>query len=82
MRMLAPRFCLQISPGKSDYSGRTMATESQIQKVMSNLSEVQACANCGTRIRFGDLECPHCGGDLEDYLRQWAEGLINHLELE
>jgi len=82
MQRFAPRFRLQIWPGKSDVSGGTMATESQIQKVMSNLSEVQACANCGTRIRFGDLECPHCGGDLEDYLRQWAEELINHLELE
>ncbi len=59
-----------------------MATESQIQKVMSNLSEVQACANCGTRIRFGDLECPHCGGDLKTYLRQWAESLTNHHEVE
>ena len=58
-----------------------MATESQIQKVIMNLSEVRACANCGTRFRFGDLECPHCGEDLEEYLRHWAESLINELEL-
>ncbi len=58
-----------------------MATERQIQKVLSNLSEFQACTNCGTRFRFGDVECPHCGADLEDYLRQWAEDLINELEL-
>jgi hypothetical protein len=58
-----------------------MATESQIQKVVTNLSEVQACADCGTRFRFGDLECPHCGADLEEHLRRWAEALINDLEL-
>ncbi len=60
---------------------RTVATESQIQKVLTNLSEFQACTSCGTRFRFGDVECPHCGADLEDYLRQWAEQLINELEL-
>ena len=58
-----------------------MATENQVRKVLTNLSDVQACANCGTRFRFGDLECPHCGEDLEEYLRKWAEGLINDLEM-
>ena len=61
--------------------GRTPATESQIQKVLTNLAAFQACAGCGTRFRFGDLECPHCGADLEEHLRQWAEELINQLEL-
>ena len=59
----------------------TLATEDQIQKVLTNLAEFQACTSCGTRFRFGDLECPHCGTDLEEYLRQWAEQLINELEL-
>ena len=59
----------------------TVATEGQIQKVLSNLAEFQACTSCGTRFRFGDLECPHCGADLDDYLREWAEQLINELEL-
>ena len=58
-----------------------MATEGQIQKVLTSLAEFQACASCGARFRFGDLECPHCGADLEEYLRQWAEQLINELEL-
>lgn len=58
-----------------------MATEGRIQKVLTNLSEVQACTDCGTRFRFGDLECPHCGADLEPYLRLWAEALIDELEL-
>ena len=58
-----------------------MATEGQIQKVLTNLSEFQACSSCGTRFRFGDVECPHCGADLEEHLRQWAEQLISDLEL-
>ena len=62
-------------------SGRTMATESQIQKVFTRLSKVHSCTSCGIRLRFGDLECPHCGTDLEEYLRHWAEKLIIKLEL-
>ena len=58
-----------------------MATESQIQKVLTNLADVNACDSCGTRFRFGDLECPHCEADLEEYLRHWAEELIIKLEL-
>jgi len=58
----------------------TMATETQIQKVLANLAEFQPCTNCGTRFRFGDLECPHCGADLDDYLRNWAEQLADELE--
>ena len=58
-----------------------MATEMQIQLVLTNLAEVKACDMCGTRIRFGDEECPHCGADLEEYLRRWAEDLIDGLEL-
>ncbi len=58
-----------------------VATEGQIQKVLTNLAEFQACTSCGTRFRFGDLECPHCGADLEEYLRQWAERLIDDLGL-
>ena len=56
-----------------------MGTEDQIGKVLSSLAEIIACRWCGTRIRFGDLECPHCGADLEDELRQWAERLIGGL---
>jgi len=42
---------------------------------------VLSCSQCGARFRFGDLECPHCGTDLEEYLRQWAETLVDGLEL-
>ena len=58
-----------------------MATEDQIREVLSSLAEVVACRWCGTRIRFGDFECPHCGADLEDDLHQWAERLMDRLGL-
>ena len=58
-----------------------MANEKQIQKILMNLESIRPCSECGTRLRFGDWECPHCGADLEDYLREWAENLINELEL-
>ena len=32
-----------------------------------------------TRIRFGDIDCPHCGLDLEDGLHQWAERLVDEI---
>ena len=59
-----------------------MATEHQIQTVLSRLAEFQACSLCGTRFRFGDIDCPHCGADLEDYLRHWAERLVDDLGRE
>ena len=54
-----------------------MATEKQIQAVLARLEDVQACSECGTALRFRDYECPHCGADLEDRLREWAEGLVD-----
>ena len=59
-----------------------MATEQQIQQVLMFLAEVRACHLCGTRFRFGDLDCPHCGADLEEYLRHWAEELLDQLGLK
>ena len=59
-----------------------MATEVQIQKVIQGLSERLACRHCETRLRFGDMDCPHCGADIEDDIREWAarlvDGIINH----
>ena len=57
-----------------------MATEEKIQRVLNNLAEIRGCASCGTSIRFGDLDCPHCGADLEEDLRRWAEKLVQALE--
>jgi rubrerythrin len=59
-----------------------MATESQIRTVLNHLAEVQFCHVCGTRFRFGDLDCPHCGEDLEEVLRQWADRLVDALDDE
>ena len=56
-----------------------MATEAQVQKVLNGLAEIRHCTGCGTVLRFGDLECPHCGADIEDDLRRWAEALVDDL---
>ena len=56
-----------------------MANEEEVQRVVNTLAEIVACPQCETRLRFGDMECPHCGADLEDHLRSWAERLINAL---
>ena len=56
-----------------------MATEEQIATVLMHLAEIQTCRQCHTRLRWGDFECPHCGADLEDDLRQWANGLVDEL---
>ena len=56
-----------------------MPTEDHIRTVLNHLAEVQTCGQCGTRFRLGDVDCPHCGEDLEDVLRQWAGRLIAEL---
>jgi rubrerythrin len=53
-----------------------MATEDRIQVVLNALADIQPCRQCGTAVRFGDYECPHCGADLEDALRDWARKLV------
>ncbi len=58
-----------------------MENEEQVQKVVNTLAEIVACPRCETRLRFGDTECPHCGADLEDRLRSWAESVIDALGL-
>ena len=47
---------------------------------INSLYEIPQCENCGARIRFGDIECAHCGEDLELTLRDWAERLVDSLE--
>ena len=56
-----------------------LTTEQRIQIVLTALAEVQACRDCGARFRFGDLDCPHCGAELDDYFRRWAESLLQQL---
>ena len=59
-----------------------MATEDQIQRAVNSLSEIGGCSQCGTKLRFGDLDCPRCGADIEDNLRNWAERLVDGLFLQ
>ena len=56
-----------------------MATEQQIQIVMDSLDRIPRCSGCRMRYRVGDLECPRCGADLYDNLRDWAEYLLKSL---
>ncbi len=58
-----------------------MATEKQVQKVLNSLSEYAGCRKCGCRIRFGDIDCPRCGADLEDDLWAWATKLVDELDV-
>ena len=59
-----------------------MSPEERVQKVLNGLTEIQRCPNCGIRIRFGDLDCPHCGTDLEEGLRRLAERLVEEITRE
>jgi hypothetical protein len=54
-----------------------MATDEQVQVVMNYLCISLACPECGTRVQFGDLECPHCGADFYDLLRQWSTRVVD-----
>ncbi len=56
-----------------------MASEDQIQKVLINMSIELYCQNCETRLRFGDLDCPHCGENIDETLKEWAEKTIGDL---
>ncbi len=56
-----------------------MATEEQIQAVMFRIGEAISCGRCGSALRYGDYECPHCGEDMEDQLRQWARDLVDDI---
>ena len=56
-----------------------MGFADQVQAVLNSLSEIRGCTACGTAIRFGDYDCPHCGLDLEDHLWDWASNLIKLL---
>ena len=59
-----------------------MATPAQVTKVLNIIaSEMLSCPDDGTRLRYGDYECPHCGADLEDHLRAFAQRLVEATEL-
>ena len=51
----------------------------QTNIVMIILYSALACSNCGTRLRFGDFECPHCGKDSEYEFRALADIIVNRI---
>ena len=57
-----------------------MEAVEKIDVVLNSISQILSCDQCGTRLRFGDLECPHCGEDLEEFLHLWAENMLNRLD--
>jgi uncharacterized membrane protein YvbJ len=48
--------------------------------VMDSLDDFRPCSGCGMRFRVGDLECPQCGTDMYDNIREWAERLLESLD--
>ena len=54
--------------------------DEKISVILNHASQVLACNNCGTRLRFGDVECPHCGTDIDTVIIAWARELIELLE--
>ena len=57
-----------------------MASEGRVIKVLNILGETLACPMDGTRLRYGDFECPHCGADLEEHLHRFAQRLVKAVE--
>ena len=58
-----------------------MATPAQVTAVLNLLGgEMLSCPDDETRLRYGDYECPHCGADLEDHLRAFAQRLVEAAE--
>ena len=53
--------------------------ENKINQILNHTSEILSCIKCGTKISYGDYDCPHCGCELDDQLREWAINLLNKL---
>ena len=56
-----------------------MVSEERIQRAINSLDTIKPCSGCGMRYCVGDLECPQCGTDLEENLREWAERLVGEI---
>ena len=54
-----------------------MATETQIQAAFRIIGERPECGDCRISLRFGDLDCPHCGADIEEQMQDWAARLVD-----
>jgi hypothetical protein len=53
--------------------------DEKVTKAVEFMAYSLHCGNCGTRARYGDYECPHCGRDLEEDLRFWAAGMLERV---
>ncbi|MBI50185.1 MAG: hypothetical protein CL887_05425 [Dehalococcoidia bacterium] len=56
-----------------------MTKENKIQHLINSLDLIPDCSGCGMRWSTGDYECPHCGNDLDEKLRSWAEKTVGEL---
>jgi hypothetical protein len=56
-----------------------MVSEDPAQKIVNSLFQFPPCHVCGTRLRFGDYDCPRCEADMEEPMRDWAEKLVDDL---
>ncbi len=54
-----------------------MPADEKVQLVLNSLYDIEGCERCGTRIRFGDVDCPHCGAELYDLLYAWAKRVVD-----
>jgi hypothetical protein len=59
-----------------------MISQKKMQWVVHQMSEMLSCSEDGTRLRFGDYECPHCGADVANILEEWAGRLLIGLTKE
>ena len=53
-----------------------------IAAILRGTTENLECHMCETRLRFGDMECPHCGSDLAPSYDPWAETILLEIEKE
>ena len=54
--------------------------ENKLEQILLKwIYQQRICNECETRIRFGDIECPHCGLDLEESIYEWIIPLANQI---
>ena len=56
-----------------------MNVQENVQFLINSLDQIPSCGGCGMRWSTGDYECPHCGEDLDENLRAWAESVLKNL---
>ena len=57
-----------------------MKEEEKLKTIINILLEPMMCDTDGTRIRFGDLECPRCGSDIDHLLQGVGENILSTLK--